>query len=189
MRLPRRVGWHCRAVGTYGARHTASFCCSQLNRSCCNDGPCVPQACICPSCFGYQSTRDGHCCTSKAPSYVHLAERATAPWFSDIKLLLTAQPGFELSRKDSCKRACGICAGEDDHQESGAGSQSFARAPAHKFPWRPGPLGQAWEWLRSFLLSAEFQQMLQLAAGKKCMPCSMEKSIYTQGEDPPRGHT
>ncbi|KAK9816005.1 hypothetical protein WJX74_009869 [Apatococcus lobatus] len=56
--------------------------------------------------------------------------------------------------------------GADDHPGSGAGRQPSAQEPARKFPWRPGPLGQAWDWFRNFLLSAEFQQMLQLAAGQ-----------------------
>lgn len=40
-------------------------------------------------------------------------------------------------------------------------------------------MGRAWEWFRRFLLSAEFQQMLQLAAGELNNPCCIVRFART----------
>ncbi len=57
----------------------------------------------------------------------------------------------------------GSCGGR-----AGAGKQSPAAAQKPlQFPWKPGPAGRVMDGLRNFLLSTEFQQMLQLAAGER----------------------
>ncbi|KAK9862353.1 hypothetical protein WJX84_000490, partial [Apatococcus fuscideae] len=55
---------------------------------------------------------------------------------------------------------------EDDGKGNTHKAGGMSSRPTRQFPWRPGPIGRVLEALRRFLLSGEFQQMLQLAAGQ-----------------------